>query len=66
MPKRGKRYTERNLGAPARATLSFSPKEGISSMQETANCRSSPGVVRVTGSFGVPCLSHKEGAADPQ
>ena len=45
--------------------MSFSPKEGIGLMQEAASYTSSPGIVRVTDSFGVPCLSCEEGAVGP-
>ena len=34
-------------------------------MQEAASYTSSPGIVRVMDSFGVPCLSCEEGAVGP-
>lgn len=55
------RSTDWNCGHPPRATLSFSPKDGIWLMEETPNWASSPGMVRVRGSFAVHCLSHEEG-----
>ena len=63
--EREKEHRKKAWPSCKRATLSFSPKQGISLMQEAANYTSSPGTVRVTGSFGVPCLSREEGAADP-